>query len=86
MKDFKMKVVISLLLILSLSGCDAWFGKIQSIGESAKITCYSGERIVYEGRSTGKVNSEESSDGYFFKDKKTGKFMEVSGTCIIIYG
>jgi hypothetical protein len=37
--------------------------------------------LVYH--STGKVISEENSDGYYFTDKATGKLVEVSGSVII---
>ncbi len=35
--------------------------------------------------STGKVESSDSSDGYFFVDAKDNKLKEVSGNCIITY-
>ena len=80
---------ITLLLILAttvLVGCtDAELGKLSSLGNSATIECWSGGQLIYEGKSSGKVLSEANSDGYFFKDSKTGKFMEVSGNCVITY-
>lgn len=33
--------------------------------------------------STGKVGSEENSDGYYFKDAATGELVEVSGNVVI---
>lgn len=33
--------------------------------------------------STGKVNSEQDSDGYYFEDKDTGKLVEITGRLII---
>ena len=33
--------------------------------------------------STGKVSSEEHSDGYYFMEKGTGKLIEVTGHLII---
>ncbi len=41
---------------------------------------------MFKGKSTGKVLSEENSDGYFFRDAADGKFKEVSGNCVIGYG
>ena len=70
---------------LVLTACDAQIGKIASLGENAKVECWSGGQLIYDGKSTGKVLSESRSDGYFFKDEKTGKFMEVSGNCVITY-
>ena len=74
-----------LLLSLLFYGCDATIGKLKSLGMSANITCYSGGKLIYEGRSSGKVLSEKDSDGYYFKDKKTGNMLEVSGDCKIEY-
>jgi hypothetical protein len=34
-------------------------------------------------KSSGKVISENGSDGYYFNDATTGKLIEVSGTVII---
>lgn len=84
------KVKVAALIagaIVSLSGCtDAGLGKITSLGDSALIKCYSGELLIYEGHSTGKVRNEQSSDGYYFVDRKDGKLKEVSGNCVITYG
>lgn len=60
-------------------------GKLKAYGGSANIKCYSGEKLIYEGESTGKVQSEANSDGYNFVDKKNGKLKEVSGNCVIEY-
>jgi hypothetical protein len=54
--------------------------------EEARVTCYSGGEVVYDGFSTGKVRSEANSDGYNFKDSHTGRLREVSGDCDIDYG
>ena len=79
-------IVLALIPSLFLIGCDAEIGKMQSLGKGAKITCYSGGKVIYSGSSTGKVLSEQASDGYYFKDSKDGKLKEVSGNCIITYG
>jgi hypothetical protein len=69
-----------------VAGCtDARMGKITALGNPAHIQCYSGGALIYDGYSTGKVSSEDSSDGYFFKDRDTGKFMMVSGNCVMTY-
>ena len=68
------------------TGCtDRNIAKMQAYGGSAKIECYSGTKLIYKGQSTGKISSEEHSDGYSFVDKKTGKLTEVSGNCVITY-
>lgn len=76
---------ILLIGMLFLVGCtDAEFSNITSIGSTAHITCYSGERVIYDGYSTGKVSTVTNSDGWQFKDSSTGKFMRVSGPCVIV--
>ena len=80
-------VVLAIAVIAGLIiGCtDARMGKLTSLGSPASVQCWSGEKLIYEGRSTGKVISEENSDGYFFRDAETDEMMEVSGNCIITY-
>ena len=82
MRNIFLLLFISMLFI----GCtDARMAKFQSYGGEAKIDCYSGDRLIYSGISTGKVNSSESSDGYYFVDKNDSKLKEVSGNCILTY-
>lgn len=69
-----------------ISGCtDAEFSKFTALGNGASIKCYSGDTLIYDGVSTGKVLSEEGSDGYFFRDSKDDMLKEVSGNCVITY-
>jgi len=80
-------LVLAMLCVFSfVSGCtDAERGKLGALGDSAHIECWSGGVKIFDGQSTGKVHSETSSDGYFFKNKKDGIFYEVSGNCVITY-
>jgi hypothetical protein len=64
---------------------DAGWAKIEALGNPAHIVCWSAGHKIYDGHSTGKVHSEDTSDGYFFKEKDTGKPKEVSGDCVITY-
>jgi len=65
-------------------GCsDAAFASMGSLGESHKITLYSGGKIVREWISTGKIENETSSDGFYFRDKSTGKLVRVTGDVVI---
>ena len=71
-------------LFVGLSGCtDAERSKLFAFGGEHTVRCYSGGTVIYEGTASGKVLSEDSSDGYYFKDKATGRLMEVSGNCVI---
>ena len=80
------KIILFVFMAMIMFGCtDAQRGKLGAIGESAHVECYSGGKLIYEGVSSGKISSEQNSDGYNFVDKETGKFMEVSGNCVITY-
>lgn len=79
-------ICLCICMSITMIACtDARMGKITALGDNAKVECYSGGKLIYSGISTGKVNSELDSDGYLFVDKKTGKYMEVSGECVITY-
>lgn len=81
-----MKTLSVIIALCALNGCtDAEWSKLKSYGGRAEIECYSGTKLIYQGTSTGKINSSEQSDGYYFRDDKTGKLMEVSGNCVIRY-
>lgn len=81
-----MKNIVIVVGVLGLIGCtDSYTASITAYGNPAEITCYSGGTPVYKGRSTGRVQTTEQSDGWEFKDARTGKFTRVSGTCIVIH-
>ena len=80
------KIILIAIVALSVLNCtDAQRSKMFSIGDSAHVKCFSGGIIIYEGYSTGKISSEQDSDGYYFRDKETNLLMEVSGNCVITY-
>lgn len=55
-------------------------------GQEASITCYSGGQKIYDGVSTSKIKrASTGADGYYFRDKATGRLREVSGDCNIDY-
>lgn len=79
-----MKILILLSFVVLATGCtDAALSNIGSLGSPADISCYSGGKIIYQGRSTGKVATVQNSDGWEFKDAATGKFVRISGQCVI---
>ena len=56
-----------------------------SVGnKGAKVECYSGGKLIYEGESKTKPQSEVNSDGYIFQDAK-GNLVEISADCIFKY-
>lgn len=85
MKTITIPFIICCALILPTAACtDAEKGKFDALGNAARIQCYSGGELIYDGKSTGKVMSEQGSDGYFFR-AEDGFMREVSGDCIITY-
>jgi hypothetical protein len=79
-----MKKCLALLFITILVGCtDATRSQFNSYGKTFKVTLYSGGEAVKTWKSTGKVLSEESSDGWFFTDAETKKLVRVSGTTTV---
>lgn len=80
-------LIVILGIIFGFKYCvtDAGTAKLKALGKSAHVICYSGGVKIYDGYSTGKVQSEENSDGYFFLEKGTSVPKEVSGNCIISY-
>ena len=69
---------------ICLSGCtDAFRSGVQSFGSRHHIELWSGGQKVREWTSTGKVLTEEHSDGYYFCDSETNKLVRVSGDLVI---
>jgi len=72
------------LSLLLLAGCtDAEWSKNTSYGSSFTVTMYSGGEAVRVWKSSGKVLSEEKSDGWYFQDAATGKLVRVSGDVVV---
>lgn len=77
--------VFTLLTVAVMQGCtDTEWSKLVAYGEEHSIQCFSGGIEIYNGKSTGKVDSPANSDGYQFRSKETGLLTEVSGECIIV--
>ena len=73
-----------ILLAILLCGCsDAALSKIGSLGSEHKIILYSGGKKVVEWTSTGAISNEESSDGYYFRDKSSERLIRISGDIVI---
>lgn len=73
-------------VVLGLSGCsDANRAAMGAWGDEAVVLSYSGGKLTYAGISSGKIESESSSDGYYFKDKCMGnKLVEIGGDVNIL--
>lgn len=80
-----MKKFLVVLFVMVASCTDSSCAKMDALGSSAKVKCYSGDKIIYEGGSTGVIESPTNSDGYQFMEQESGKLVEVSGNCVIKY-
>jgi hypothetical protein len=80
-------IILAILLTLALylfTGCtSADRAKVFAYGSHHKITLYSGGIAVRTWHSSGAINNEEHSDGYYFMDDSTGKLIRVSGQIVI---
>lgn len=76
--------IVSFVGIVTISCTDAERAKIGGFGGEFKVEMINCDGTV--GRtwvSSGKVQSEQNSDGYYFNDKETGKLIEVTGRLVI---
>lgn len=65
---------------------DANRAKFGALGDSARVICFSGGVKTFDDFSTGKIQNEENSDGYFFVARSTNRLVQVSGDCNLDYG
>ena len=79
------KVALFITIIITFTYCtDATRAKLGGYGSKFLV-----EMINCDGTtgrswiSTGKVHSEENSDGYYFMDQNTNKVVEVTGNLVI---
>lgn len=79
-----MKMFSALILMAVLSGCtNAELAKNTAYGTKFKVTLYSEGVPIKTWISTGKVETEAESDGWFFVDETTNKLIRISGTVTI---
>ena len=70
--------------IVLLLGCtDAEMARLTAYGNPGEVVCYSGGVEFYRGESTGKILTEEGSDGWYFNEKATNRLVRVSGACVV---
>lgn len=99
-KESNMRLAIFALILGGIfTGCtDASWDKYAVLGNKAEVKCYSGDRLIFHGLSTGKIMNEQHSDGYFARwdviavdgqwrhiDTTKPVSAGVSGNCTIIY-
>lgn len=84
-----MKRIFSIFIIAAvftavISGCtNAQMSQYKALGSRGKIVCYSGGVKIYEGTSSGKILTEEGSDGWYFEEDGTGKLIRTNSDCLI---
>ena len=70
-------------MVLALAGCtDAQMSSFGALGSEARITCYSGNAVIFDSESTGKV-MEAEGNGLAFRDKASGKYVRAYADCIV---
>jgi hypothetical protein len=75
-------LVLTIMAMMLTSCTDATMSKMGGYGDTFTVKVL-GPDTVITYHSTGKVVSEENSDGYYFTNRETGKLIEVSGNVII---
>lgn len=79
-----MRFLGMMLLLVGVASCsDTDMASIEAIGRPGHIVCYSASQIILDTVSTGRIQTVKHSDGWEFKDSKDGKFVRVSGPCVI---
>lgn len=80
-----MKKLLPLMLAaILLAGCtDAEWSKSTRFNAKYRVTVWSGGKSVATYVSTGAVESEEHTDGWFFRDSASQLLVRVSGTVTI---
>lgn len=79
-----MKRILLLIATVSLIGCsDANLSAFSANGSKHRIALFSGGTKVGEWVSSGRIENQEHSDGFYFKDSETKKLVSISGTVII---
>lgn len=70
--------------VAAISGCtDTDRASLGAYGTPSTVQCYSGGKLFYDGKSTGRVQNAAHSDGYEFKDAATGKLVRINGHCLV---
>jgi uncharacterized lipoprotein YehR (DUF1307 family) len=81
--NMKKILITALVLAAAMTSCtDAEKSKLGGYGDTFTVKVL-GPDTVITYHSTGKVISEDKSDGYYFTNAATGKLVEVSGNVII---
>lgn len=80
----KTRVLGVMLMAMALVACtDADMAHMSQLGDAAHVQCFSGGQVIYDGHSTGKIQSNQSEDGLYFREKESGKFVRLYADCVV---
>ncbi len=78
------RILLLSSMCLFLAGCtDSCRSQVGAYGSRHHVELYSCGTKIGDWIATGKVNSVDNSDGFLFRDEKTGVNVEIAGTVII---
>lgn len=80
-----MALIFAVAMIAAIfAGCtDAEYALRASLNNKFRVTLYNGGQPVRSWESTGKVETERGSDGWYFMDAATRKLVRVSGDIVV---
>lgn len=81
-----MKLISLLFAGLFLTGCfkDSERAQWRALGMRHRVTLYGCDgTVIKTWISTGSVNNESQSDGWYFEDEATHRLVETTGTIVI---
>ena len=72
------------VLLLAIVGCtSATQSQFSAYGHDFHVRVFCGDKQIGDFHSSGKVLTEEHSDGWYFTDRNTRTLVRISGTVII---
>jgi hypothetical protein len=79
------KVFLLVILMITLVSCrDSGTAQLFALGDDCKVELINADgSVTHSWISSGKVATEEGSDGYYFMDKTTEKLVRITGNVII---
>lgn len=83
------RLIAAALAALALSGCadgpatNSFYAQNSAAGKEHRVVVYSGGKAVAEYRSDGDPHKTSNGTAFYFRNKATGKFVEVLGTVVI---
>ena len=79
------KLIFALAILATMTACrSSYMAQWGALGVDQQVTLYAGNgAVLRQWTSDGKVSTESGSDGWFFRDRTTGKLVRVTGTVVI---